>query len=152
MSCSPAAAASKRVEPKRFGLLSRASRGGCACSHGLTSFPPRHHHHHHHHLTLTMSIPQQQHTIAPPSYTPAAPANKKGYSAIPQTDAEGSAAPAGYAAPEYGFDPEAPRTEGDAESDDFKYGVTVDQCSAEIRMQFLKKVSGLSKEGRSRDA
>lgn len=81
----------------------------------------------------------QQHTVAPPSYTSSAP---KGYSAIPQNDGAASHAPGGYAIPDdYPNSDGAPRTEGDAESDDFKYGVTVDQCDAEIRMQFLKKVS-----------
>ncbi|CAO1613953.1 unnamed protein product [Parajaminaea phylloscopi] len=61
--------------------------------------------------------------VQPPAYAPAAP---KGYSAIPQAEPSVADLP--------------PRTEGDAESDDFKYGVTVDQCDNEIRMQFLKKV------------
>lgn len=69
----------------------------------------------------------------PPSYAPSAP---KGYSAIPQEDAPTGSGPSAAA-----FDPTAPRTEGDAESDDFKYGVTVSQCDQEIRQQFLKKVS-----------
>lgn len=73
-------------------------------------------------------------TQAPPSYSASAP---KGYSAIPQ-DEEAQHHPASSSAQEY--DPNAPRREGDVDSDDFKFGVTVDQCDAEVRMQFLKKV------------
>lgn len=77
-------------------------------------------------------------TSAPPSYS--AVGAPKGYSAIPQDEQHGqSHATQGPSQP-FDYDPNQPRTEGDAESDDFKYGVTVDQCDQEIRIQFLKKV------------
>lgn len=72
-------------------------------------------------------------TQPPPSYASSAP---KGYSAIPQDE---EAQPLG-AGPSHEYDPNAPRREGDNDSEDFKFGVTVDQCDAEVRMQFLKKV------------
>ncbi|CAO1616908.1 unnamed protein product [Sympodiomycopsis kandeliae] len=75
-------------------------------------------------------------TQAPPSYTPGAP---KGYSAIPQ-DEEAQQQSYGGPSAAHEYDPNAPRQEGDVDNDDFKFGVTVDQCDAEVRMQFLKKV------------
>lgn len=70
--------------------------------------------------SMTMS---SSYSAPPPAYAASAP---KGYSAIPQAEPTDAELP--------------PRTEGDAESDDFKYGVNVDQCDNEIKMQFLKKV------------
>ncbi|EST06330.1 Bax inhibitor 1-related [Kalmanozyma brasiliensis GHG001] len=65
---------------------------------------------------------------APPSYT--AP---KGYQPVPTHDTP---------APTYGAaDPTAPRNvEEEGDPDDFKFGVTVEQSSPEIRAMFLRKV------------
>ncbi|KAI3480723.1 hypothetical protein L1887_57202 [Cichorium endivia] len=65
---------------------------------------------------------------APPSYAP------KGYQAVPQHDAPsyGAAADAGAGA--------APRdVDQEGDPDDFKFGVTVEQSSPEIRAMFLRK-------------
>jgi hypothetical protein len=74
-----------------------------------------------------MSYPQ-----APPSYT-APKSHSGGYQAIPTEDRAGS--------PSQPLLHDAPREEGDVDPDDFKYGVTVEQSSPEIRQMFLKKVS-----------
>lgn len=71
----------------------------------------------------------------PPSYS--AP---KGYSAIPQDEAAtaSTGGPASFSSPGEG---DEPRRGDVADEDDFKYGVTVDQSSLEVRMQFVRKVS-----------
>jgi hypothetical protein len=74
----------------------------------------------------------------PPSYSST---NNKGYSAIPQDDPLTSPAAAQASGAGRPIDPTEPRQEGDVDNDDFKYGVTVDQSTAEVRTQFLKKVS-----------
>lgn len=66
-------------------------------------------------------------STAPPGYAPS-----KGYAPVPQHDAQ---------APSYGAaDPTAPRDAEEEDPDDFKYGVTVEQSSPEIRTMFLRKV------------
>lgn len=67
---------------------------------------------------------------APPSYT--APSAPKGYQAVPQHDAPS------YGAAETSTTPRNVDEEGDP--DDFKFGVTVEQSSPEIRAMFLRKV------------
>lgn len=67
---------------------------------------------------------------APPSYT--AP---KGYQAVPQHDAPS------YGAAETSNVPRNAEEEGDP--DDFKFGVTVEQSSPEVRAMFLRKVYGI---------
>lgn len=71
-------------------------------------------------------------TQQPPSYAP--PKRAGGYQAIPQDEQ----APLAGASAE--MDAAAPRSDGDVDPDDFKFGVTVSQSSIEIRQQFLKKV------------
>lgn len=73
-----------------------------------------------------MSFPQ-----APPSYT-APKSHSGGYQSIPQEEGH-----AGSSQPLLG---DEPREEGDVDPDDFKFGVTVEQSSPEIRQMFLKKV------------
>nr|CDI52003.1 upf0005-domain-containing protein [Melanopsichium pennsylvanicum 4] len=68
---------------------------------------------------------------APPSYIGGAP---KGYQAVPQHD---TPAPS-YGAAETSTQPRNADEEG--EPDDWKYGVTVDQSSPEIRAMFMRKV------------
>jgi hypothetical protein len=75
---------------------------------------------------------------APPTYS----APKKGYSAVPQSDvpAAASAATPLLASSHDAAAPQ-PRQEGDVDADDFKYGVSVEQSTPEVRQMFLKKVS-----------
>ena len=74
---------------------------------------------------------------APPTYS--AP---KGYAAVPQSDAPAAAsASASAATPLLASHDAAPRQEGDVDADDFKYGVSVEQSTPEVRQMFLKKVS-----------
>ncbi|KAN0061489.1 hypothetical protein ACQY0O_006336 [Thecaphora frezii] len=70
----------------------------------------------------------------PPGYQP------KGYSAIPQAEAAPPLAPSAAAASSADNLFDHPRSENDNDSDDFKYGVTVEQSSPEIRAMFLRKV------------
>ncbi|PWZ03065.1 UPF0005-domain-containing protein [Testicularia cyperi] len=71
-------------------------------------------------------------SAAPPPYTP------KGYTAVPSHDAEYHA---GGSNPTYGAtDPLAPRDIDQEDPDDFKYGVTVEQSTPEVRAEFLRKV------------
>ncbi|PWN31258.1 glutamate binding protein [Meira miltonrushii] len=68
---------------------------------------------------------------APPTYT-GPKTHSGGYQAISQEDNPGSSSqPLLH---------DAPREEGDIDPDDFKFGVTVEQSSPEIRQMFLKKV------------
>ncbi|PWN46421.1 hypothetical protein IE81DRAFT_319332 [Ceraceosorus guamensis] len=82
---------------------------------------------------------------APPAY--AAANSKNGYQPIPQDDVEAhaeSSVPgrtANAQSPLLGPDGmPLPRSEGDTDPDDFKFGVTVEQSSPEVRQMFLKKV------------
>lgn len=68
---------------------------------------------------------------APPVYSGSQP---KGYQSVSQS--ENSSQP-GDSNP---FESDQPRTEGDADPEDFKFGVTVEQASIEIRQMFLRKV------------
>lgn len=69
---------------------------------------------------------------APPSYAP------KGYQAVPQHD---TPAPSYGAASTDAGAGAAPRdVEQEGDPDDFKFGVTVEQSSPEIRAMFLRKV------------
>lgn len=71
-------------------------------------------------------------TQAPPSYT-APKSHSGGYQSVSQDERSGS--------PSQPLLHDAPREEGDVDPDDFKFGVTVEQSSPEIRQMFLKKVS-----------
>ncbi|EPQ31530.1 uncharacterized protein PFL1_00863 [Pseudozyma flocculosa PF-1] len=73
------------------------------------------------------------HAAPPPGYQP------KGYSAIPQSEPPAGVPAAGASSSTDNlFD--QPRSEDDNDPDDFKYGVTVEQSSPEIRAMFLRKV------------
>jgi hypothetical protein len=77
---------------------------------------------------------------APPTYS----APKKGYAAVPQSQSDAPAAAsasASAATPLLASHDAAPRQEGDVDADDFKYGVSVEQSTPEVRQMFLKKVS-----------
>ncbi|PWN52128.1 UPF0005-domain-containing protein [Violaceomyces palustris] len=68
----------------------------------------------------------------PPGYNP------KGYQAVPQS--EHHLPPNQSHAASSSDELFEPRVEGDVDPDDFKFGVTVEQSSPEIRLMFLRKV------------
>lgn len=101
-----------------------------------------------HSLTLTHKCAYIRLIAAAMSYTQAPPTYAGGkYAPVPTADDNAAASTSSQTQQTPLLDGTGrPRAEGDMDPDDFKFGVTVEQSSPEVRQMFLKKVSRLVQE------